>query len=137
MIEHKHLIIRADVNKPPMEVSYTKMWLADLVGHIGMRLLDVGDQSNPIVAYCGKEGNRGLTAAAIIDTSHIVLHSWDEASPAIVQLDVYTCSLLDINKVLDRFSVFEPIQYSYFMLDRKNMLTVEVHEDWINPEMFR
>ena len=37
-------------------------------------------------------GNRGVTAFAIIETSHIAMHIWDEPNPALVQLDVYTCA---------------------------------------------
>jgi S-adenosylmethionine/arginine decarboxylase-like enzyme len=41
----------------------------------------------PIAKYLDVPGNRGLTVAAIIETSHIVMHCWDECSPGLMQLD--------------------------------------------------
>ena len=36
------------------------------------------------------QDNEELTVATIMETSHIVMHSWNEKVPANVQLDVYT-----------------------------------------------
>jgi S-adenosylmethionine/arginine decarboxylase-like enzyme len=68
--------------------------LKQLVDKIGMNIL-----MGPYAVYSDMEGNQGLTAVTIIETSHIALHVWDEAEPALMQLDVYTCSALDINDV--------------------------------------
>jgi S-adenosylmethionine/arginine decarboxylase-like enzyme len=35
----------------------------------------------PYVKYSHMVGNRGITGAAIIETSHIVMHVWDEPEP--------------------------------------------------------
>jgi S-adenosylmethionine/arginine decarboxylase-like enzyme len=35
----------------------------------------------PYVKYSHMVGNRGITGAAIIETSHIVMHVWDELTP--------------------------------------------------------
>jgi S-adenosylmethionine/arginine decarboxylase-like enzyme len=43
----------------------------------------------PYVKYCNMPGNRGITAIAIIETSHIAMHIWDEPKPALMQMDVY------------------------------------------------
>jgi S-adenosylmethionine/arginine decarboxylase-like enzyme len=48
-------------------------WMRDFVESIGMKIL-----MGPFAKYLDIPGNRGLTVAAIIETSHIVLHSWDE-----------------------------------------------------------
>ena len=53
----------------------------------------------PHATYCDKEGNKGYTCATIIETS-VVVHTWDEVSPKLVQLDVYTCSELDNEQCL-------------------------------------
>jgi S-adenosylmethionine/arginine decarboxylase-like enzyme len=66
------------------------------------------------------EGNRGLTAFAIIETSHIAMHIWDEVSPALCQLDVYTCSEMDPNQVLPFLEVMEPTKVEYKFLDRES-----------------
>ena len=74
----------------------------------------------PVSVYCNKEGNRGITGFAIIETSHIALHTWDEIVPATLQLDIYTCSDLEINLVFEALSFFEPITLDYKFLDREN-----------------
>ena len=76
----------------------------------------------PFAKYVTKPGNRGLTVASIIETSHIVLHSWDETDPAIVQLDVYTCSELDEDTIFKQLETFQPTKITYKYYDRENNL---------------
>jgi len=54
----------------------------------------------PFTAYVTKEGNRGLTAIVMIETSHIALHVWDETDPGMIQFDLYTCSTLPVDLVI-------------------------------------
>jgi S-adenosylmethionine/arginine decarboxylase-like enzyme len=68
------------------------------------------------------EGNRGLTGVVIIETSHIALHSWDEANPAMIQLDVYTCGPLDTALIFDELKIFDPVKVEYKYLDREHNL---------------
>jgi S-adenosylmethionine/arginine decarboxylase-like enzyme len=60
----------------------------------------------------------------IIETSHIALHVWDEAEPALMQLDVYTCSHLDINQVFESIQEWEPTKIEYKYIDREHGLTL-------------
>lgn len=116
---HKHLIVRAEVKNPlisPDKVS--KEWMPMLIDKIGMKVL-----MGPYAVYCEMEGNRGLTAAAIIETSHIVLHIWDEDEPAMVQLDVYTCGPLDPYDVVECLKVMDPTHVDMKYLDREHDLT--------------
>lgn len=115
MLEHKHLIIRAEVNKPPFDPAQIETWLAKLVSDLGMKIM-----MGPISGYSPMIGNRGLTAAVIIETSHIVLHAWDEESPSMLQLDVYSCSEVDPEVVWDAIKEFDPIHVDYKFLDRKS-----------------
>ena len=121
MLEHKHLIIRAEVNKPPTkeQENYMSEWFADLIKSIGMKIL-----KGPFVTYLDVEGNRGFTGVCIIETSHIAMHVWDEASPGLMQLDVYTCGALDINTVFDKIQEFEPVRIDYKFLDREHNFVV-------------
>jgi S-adenosylmethionine/arginine decarboxylase-like enzyme len=83
------------------------------------------------VYYCATPGNRGLTATAIIETSNITLHTWDERSPAELQLDVFTCGALDVEAVLRFVGEFEPEHLSYFVLDRsKRLAIVDMACEW-------
>lgn len=115
MLEHKHLIVRAEVNNPPWQPQYIKDWLECLVQDLDMKVM-----MGPIAAYSDVEGNRGLTAAVIIETSHIVIHVWDEEYPAMLQLDVYSCSDIDPQVVWDAIQEFEPVHIDYKFLDRKD-----------------
>ena len=74
----------------------------------------------PVASYCKMEGNRGITAFAIIETSHIAMHIWDESNPSLVQLDVYSCSDFDPITVFDHLSIMEPVKKDFKFLDREN-----------------
>ena len=60
--EHKHIIVRAEVEKPIKDTSEIRVWVTDLVEKLGMQLAVVDQGYNPIVAYVEDEGIRGLTA---------------------------------------------------------------------------
>ena len=113
MPEHKHLIIRAEVNNPMTGEKEIKKWLRNLVNKIEMKII-----KGPYAAYVSKEGNRGLTAIVMIETSHIAIHIWDETSPALVQCDVYSCAEFSSNEVLVEFMEMEPIKIEHMLLDR-------------------
>lgn len=114
MIEHKHLIIRAKIGNPVVDEEYIKGWLNLLIKKIDMKIL-----MGPYSTYCDMKGNRGMTAVAIIQTSHIALHMWDEESPGTLQLDVYSCSEFDVEDVLKHIEVFQPVVVDYYFIDRK------------------
>ena len=117
MLEHKHVIVRAEVSNPPFDEARIGNWLKKLVDDLGMKVM-----MGPIAGYSPVIGNRGLTAAVVIETSHIVLHAWDEDEPAMLQLDVYTCSKLDLNVVWNALAEFEPTKVEYKLLDREHGL---------------
>jgi S-adenosylmethionine/arginine decarboxylase-like enzyme len=97
-------------------------WMKRLVDKIGMNIL-----MGPYAVYSDMEGNQGLTAVTIIETSHIALHVWDEAEPALMQLDVYTCSSLDINDVFSAIQEWDPTKIEYKYIDREHGLTLLDH----------
>jgi len=119
MKEHKHLIVRAEVSQPPMNEDEAKKSIVELIDMIDMKLL-----MGPFAKYVEVEGNRGLTVASIIETSHVVLHSWDEESPAVVQLDVYTCSSLEPSVVFDWLQRYKPITIQHKFIDREFDITI-------------
>ena len=116
-VVHKHLIIRAEVSKPITDENVAIDWMNKLVDKIGMKVM-----MGPFAKYLNVEGNRGLTAVAIIETSHIALHIWDEDKPALVQLDVYTCGYLDPYDVVEALRDFHPVKIEMKYLDRENKL---------------
>lgn len=119
VLEHKHLIVRAELADPPYSPVEIKLWMKQLVDKIGMNIL-----MGPYAVYSEMEGNAGLTAVTIIETSHIALHVWDEAYPALMQLDVYTCSTLNINDVFEAIACFSPTKVEYKYIDREHSLTL-------------
>ncbi|NJO63351.1 MAG: S-adenosylmethionine decarboxylase [Richelia sp. RM2_1_2] len=121
ILDHKHLIVRATVNNPPRDVEVAKAWITVLVGQIGMRLVDKLPE-NPTGFYSDMPGNQGITAIAIIETSHVTLHIWDEEDPAVIQFDVYSCSDFQPSEVLAHFQIFEPVSLRYKFIDRNSGL---------------
>lgn len=99
----------------PEKVS--KIWMPSLIEKIGMKIL-----MGPYAVYSDMVGNRGLTAATIIETSHVVMHIWDEESPAMVQLDVYTCGPLDPQLIVEHLQEMEPSKIDMKFLDRETNL---------------
>jgi S-adenosylmethionine/arginine decarboxylase-like enzyme len=125
MLEHRHLIIRAEVRNPPTCPEYIKKWLVDVISSIGMKLAS-GLEANPIAYYCDLPGNEGLTGAAILETSHSVIHIWDSDSPAIIQYDLYSCSDIDLDVIFAQLEQFEPFKIEYKFFDRDHGLTLVV-----------
>ena len=115
---HKHVIIRAEVLNPPTDETITSNDVRALIESIGMKIL-----MGPYAKYCTMKGNRGLTVATIIETSHVVMHTWDESGPALIQLDVYTCGAFDPNVVFDWLKKYNPTKIDFKYLDRENGLT--------------
>jgi S-adenosylmethionine/arginine decarboxylase-like enzyme len=116
-VVHKHLIIRAEVKNPLKNEQIAIDWMNKLIEKIGMKVM-----MGPFAKYLDVIGNRGLTAVAIIETSHIALHVWDEDEPALVQLDVYTCGPLDPYDVVEALREFHPVKIEMKYLDRENKL---------------
>jgi len=114
-VKHKHLLIRAEVNKPPASEEHIITWLKNLIKKIDMKIL-----AGPYATKVTKKGNAGITGVAIIETSHVVIHTWDENNPALIQLDVYSCKDFKETDVLDSLSEFKPIEVDYKYFDREN-----------------
>ena len=111
LLVHKHLIIRAEAVRPPTEEEQLKSWMLDFIASINLNVF-----MGPYVKYCNMPGNRGITAVAIIETSHIAMHIWDEPKPALMQFDVYSCGEFDVKEICDKikeeFNV-KKIEYKY------------------------
>ena len=127
---HKHLIIRAEVNRPLVTEKQIKRWLRKLVKKIDMNII-----RGPFAAYVSKEGNRGVTGVVMIETSHIAIHIWDEKLPALVQCDVYSCAEFSSNEVLTEFMDMEVVKIDHMLLNRadeiKPVFSTKAH--WSGP----
>ena len=119
MVEHKHLMAIAESSNPPKDVGKICSWMKKLVHDLGMVVL-----IKPKARYCDTVGNRGLTCICAIETSHIVLHAWDEGEIGLIQLDVYTCAELNTDVVWNSLKQFETSNIKYKFYDRKNNFTL-------------
>ncbi len=122
--KHKHLIVRADIGWSPKEDDLNKVsdWIRSLIKKIQMKLL-----AGPYTTYVNELGNKGMTSVAIIETSHIALHIWDETNPGLMQLDVYSCADFTPQDVFDEVEkMFDTKKIEYKFLDREKEL-VEVN----------
>ena len=120
MALHNHILLNGYVSNPPQEMELTKAWLSELVSDIDMKTIQ-----GPYASYVDVEGNRGLTATVMIETSHIALHVWDEETPALIQFDLYTCGELPMQKVIDKVNDFMGLQnYWYMVMERRNGFNV-------------
>jgi S-adenosylmethionine/arginine decarboxylase-like enzyme len=114
-IKHKHIIIRADVRQPPKTTEQVTEWLTKLIKTIDMKILE-----GPYAKRVDTQGNEGVTGMAIIETSHVVIHTWDSISPALIQLDVYSCKDFNPVLVLNSLHEFDPLAVDYKYFDREN-----------------
>ena len=119
VLVHKHLIIRAEAVSPPTNVEFLTNWLGAFIKFINMKVL-----MGPYVVYHDVPGNRGITGAAIIETSHIVMHVWDECKPALMQFDVYSCGEFNPETICKKITKdFDVTKIEYKFIDRENDLT--------------
>jgi S-adenosylmethionine/arginine decarboxylase-like enzyme len=126
MALHNHVLINGYTLLPPTDEEKTKVWMQALVDSIGMKTIQ-----GPFASYVTKEGNRGLTAVVMIETSHIAMHVWDEGDPAFMQFDLYTCSTLPVEKVVknleDHFGLFN---HSVLVLERSEGFKIVAEDKW-------
>jgi S-adenosylmethionine/arginine decarboxylase-like enzyme len=122
LLVHKHLIVRAEAVNPPMDEEFLRRWLEKFIDEIGMKVM-----MGPYVKYSHMVGNRGITGAAIIETSHIVMHVWDEPNPALLQFDVYSCGEFDPETICNKIKKdFNTTKIEYKFIDREHDLK-ELH----------
>jgi S-adenosylmethionine/arginine decarboxylase-like enzyme len=114
MALHNQLILNGKATTPLIGEQETIDWMTSLVEEIDMKIIQ-----GPYASYVTKEGNRGVTCVVMIETSHIALHVWDEEDPALIQLDLYTCSTLPHESVMQNVrKTFGMTQANYMVVER-------------------
>ena len=93
--------------------------MKELIVKIDMKLMQ-----GPTISYVDQPGNRGTTCMALIETSHIVIHIWDEPNPGIVQLDIYNRKEFNLSTVIHHRAIFPCLHMQYKFLDRTTGMTV-------------
>ena len=114
MALHNQLLLNGHITNAMVNEDEVIDWMTNLVEKIDMKIIQ-----GPYASYVTKEGNRGITCTVMIETSHIAVHIWDEEEPALIQFDLYTCSDLPEEKVIqDLKDNFGLIDYHYMVLER-------------------
>lgn len=120
MALHNQLLLNGHITRPILDEQEAIDWMARLVDKIDMKIIQ-----GPYASYVTKEGNKGITCTVMIETSHIAIHIWDEEDPALMQFDLYTCSTLPVELVLeDLKETFGMIDYQYMVLERSSGFTL-------------
>lgn len=127
-IEHKHMMVRAEVEYVPeytaLDEGLLNSSLNTLARELGMKVV-LPSRAH----YVDTSGNEGWTANLGLSTSHIALHIWDNPNVSLIsrkdlglmQLDVYTCGCLDqkeIDIILEWFDKYSPVKLEYIVIDR-------------------
>lgn len=124
MALHNHLILNARIKRPPQSEEKIKKWLESLVTAIGMKKV-----AGPIASYVTSEGNVGMTAGVLIETSHIAMHVWDEETPPKMQFDLYTCSTLPLITIFEMIdNEFEIVSAEYLVMNRDSGYNIVLSE---------
>jgi len=121
-LNHKHLVLRAEVKNCPSEDSLHEIldWMKSLITKIDMKLMQ-----GPAISYVDQPGNRGTTCMALIETSHVVIHIWDEPNPGLVQLDIYSCKEFELDIVMKHLKqYFNVLNLQYKFLDRTSGMKI-------------
>jgi S-adenosylmethionine/arginine decarboxylase-like enzyme len=98
-------------------------FLTNLVNRIDMKII-----KGPFAKFVDNdaEGNSGLTAIVMIETSHIAFHIWDQVEPGLLQFDLYTCGKLDLDEVMKALNeAFNIVSMDWVLYDREDGFKVE------------
>lgn len=124
ILEHKHIIVRAEVSNPAKTMEELEAWISDLVEAVNMKIASVPGHKNPISWDCKIPGNVGKTCVAIIETSNIAYHDWETEYGALIQLDLYSCGPFTVEQVVGQIEKFDPLKIEYTFIDREHTLTL-------------
>jgi hypothetical protein len=102
MLEHKHLIVRAKLEKPPADIDRVNTWVEQL-----------GDG-----ALTSSATSEGMYSVLVGETSMVAARFWN---PGLLQLDV-CASEINPTDVFDHIEEFVILTKSHLFLDRTNTI---------------
>jgi S-adenosylmethionine/arginine decarboxylase-like enzyme len=120
ILKHEHLLVRAELSEAVRDTAAVEAWLSNLITAIEMQTL-----KGPFSIYSTMPGNTGITAGAILSTSHIMLHTFEDDTYTMLQLDVYSCSEINIDTISSHIDTFfKPYKTEFKFLDREQGLEI-------------
>lgn len=116
LLEHQHLLVRAEILTPIKHPAGIEDWTRRLIQDCGMGLL-----MGPRACCSERSENQGLTCVSVTETTHLSVHIWDEAKPAVLQLDISSCAEFDPYLIYERIREdFRATRLEYKVLDRES-----------------
>lgn len=119
IMDHKHLLVKAFVKKPPVEEQEVIDWLKLVVQTAQMEVI-IG----PYAHYCTAEGNEGIAAVCGLATSHTSVHIWDKATIPYLNFDIYSCTCFDVDAILNLLKQFDPYFCLWKLMDRNEKIQI-------------
>ena len=119
-IEHKHFIVMGKM-KSILSVDEVTTFLESLIVLLDMKKMEA-IMPNPNVGYQSGT-NGGVTGVAIITTSHLAIHTWDNTLE--FQLDVYSCKEYNVSLVIELLKDYGLELSDWKLFDRKYQITEE------------
>lgn len=124
-LKHKHLIISLQVKYPPKDYQEVEAFQSFLIKRIGMNIAKADTlPKNPMAYFCENPGNIGVTGVGILETSHTVIHVWEESFPAKMEFDLYSCSDFEVEHIISLMHTFGIIKGNFYVLDRDEGLVI-------------
>ena len=115
-LNHRHMLGKAYLRKPPITEQAVDQWLTKLVSDIDMKIL-----MGPYTINCFTVGNEGITGAVVVETSHCSGHFWHLVDRPFLMYDVYSCVYYDTDVVFNNIHEhFDVEEISYTLIDRNN-----------------
>ena len=118
-LNHKHLILKG-IMTCQLTVDEVKNVIQSLVEKLGMKYVETMP-TNPMVAYEPNE-NCGVTGIAIITTSHIVIHTWDDTK--YFQADIYSCKDFNAYQIINLLKSHKLENKDCKLLDRNGEIKI-------------
>lgn len=117
-------MINGLTRKPPRDESMITPWLNSLIEEINTKVeeINIKPVMEPIYSYIDKDGIKGLTSAAIVETGYIALRTWEkEDDVSSIHLDMLLSSPIPMVLVLDSIEEnFGMYDGTYMLIDRKD-----------------
>jgi hypothetical protein len=124
MERYTHLTLNGSTKTTLKDTSLMDSWMSNLIEEINKRIREIYIEPvvDPISSYVDKDGVKGITAVAIVESGYIALRIWEkEDDTSSIHLDILLSSPLPVLTVIDSL-VYGLGMYDgiYMLLDRKD-----------------
>jgi hypothetical protein len=124
MERYTHLTLNGSTKTTLKDTSLMDSWMSNLIEEINKRIREIYIEPvvDPISSYVDKDGVKGITTVAIVESGYIALRIWEkEDDTSSIHLDILLSSPLPVLTVIDSL-VYGLGMYDgiYMLLDRKD-----------------